>query len=239
MCCQASPVLGCSHLAHAAHRSNCTVFVQAMWANLSSLVQQLLHETVMEAEDALSASLAMAGTLADAASTLMQANSPAVTNTTTSSGSGSGAADRPGGGGGTGAAVMLLECSAQLLDHAKRQAAVLTQPLEEQEQLDADAPSLVRQVADIQQQVRLGPHGCACCNSAAQCSGRGRHGTSARAVATASSGIPGHCRHPMLVHLPTAACDLCHLLLCWLPRSSCSWRKHTWPPANLGASWSV
>ena len=54
-----------------------------MWANLTSLVQQLLQETVMEVEDSLSASLAMAGTLADTAGTLLQANPAGASCSTT------------------------------------------------------------------------------------------------------------------------------------------------------------
>jgi hypothetical protein len=155
--------------------------MQAMWANLTSLVQQLLQETVMELEDTLSASLAMAGTLADTAGPLLQAYSPGASTTTSSSSSrvsipagsstGNGknwagqlggpatssTEDRPGAGSKAATAVMLLECSVHLLDHAKRQAAALAQP-PDQEQQEEEGPAagfgLCQQVADIQQQVR-------------------------------------------------------------------------------------
>jgi hypothetical protein len=52
---------------------------------------------------------------------------------------------------------MLLECSVHLLDHAKRQAAALAQP-PDQEQQEEEGPAaglgMCQQVADIQQQVR-------------------------------------------------------------------------------------
>ena len=134
----------------------------------------------MELEDTLSASLAMAGTLADTAGPLLQAYSPGASTTSSSSsrvsipagsstGNGKNGAgqlggpatssteDRPGTGSKAATAVMLLECSVHLLDHAKRQAAALTQP-PDQEQQEEEGPAaglgLCQQVADIQQQVR-------------------------------------------------------------------------------------
>ena len=64
---------------------HCICVLQAMWANPTSLVQQLLQDAVMELEDTLSASLAMTGTLADTAGPLLQAysNSPGASTTTT------------------------------------------------------------------------------------------------------------------------------------------------------------
>jgi hypothetical protein len=147
-----------------------------MWANLTSLVQQLLQETVMELEDTLSASLAMAGTLADTAGPLLQGYSTAGSTSSSrvsipdgsSTGNGKNEVSQLGGsassnsssvkdGGKAATAVMLLECSVHLLDHAKRQAAALAQPLDQEQQQEegpAAGSRLCWQVADIQQQVR-------------------------------------------------------------------------------------
>jgi hypothetical protein len=123
-----------------------------MWANLTSLVHQLLQQTVMEDEETLSASLAMAGTLAGTATTMLQANSIQASGSGNSSSAG-GAAGKAGKGSSVGTAVLLLEFAVQLLDHTKQQAAAMEQ--QHQEAGDAVSAGLTQQLADIQQQVRI------------------------------------------------------------------------------------
>lgn len=146
-------------------------WLQAMWANLTSLVQQLLQQTVMEGEEALSASLTMAGALADTASTMLQ---PSSLESSSSNGAGGGSCvdgsdgsvQETGQTGSLGTAVQMLEFAVQLLDHAKQQAGELA-PLqqEQQGQLETEEGSagLSQQVADIQQQVGSGCTPRRCC----------------------------------------------------------------------------
>lgn len=138
--------------------------VQAMWANLTSMVQQLLQHNVMEDGEVLRASLTLVGVLADTASSMMQANSPsasAAPSTSNKSREGCSAAT----------AVAALEFSMQLLDHTKQRAAAL-EPQQQQQQHqqvgidEANEASLTQQVADIQQQV--GPAFCSLCEQLLQ-----------------------------------------------------------------------
>jgi hypothetical protein len=130
-------------------------------------VQQLLQETVVEAEEALSASLSMAGTLADTASTMLQPQSA----DSHSNGSGHGGAagvessgrrasvQKSGQEGSLGTAIQMLEFAVQLLDHAKQQAGELAPPLQQEQQqgqAEGGSAGLSQQVADIQQQVGAG-----------------------------------------------------------------------------------
>jgi hypothetical protein len=145
-----------------------------MWAKLTSLVQQLLQQTVLEDEEALGASLTMAGALADTASTVLQANRPdssadadtasvhpavnsnqSILSAQNSNGSGSskaaGACESAAS-----TAVLLLEFAVELLDNAKQRAAAMG-PQQQQQQQSQDPSGgtspLTQQVADIQQQV--------------------------------------------------------------------------------------
>jgi hypothetical protein len=108
----------------------------------------------MEDEATLSASLAMAGTLADTASTMLQANFIPASSGVNSS-SASGGPGKAGKGSSVGTAVLLLEFSVQLLAHTKQKAAAMEQQQQQQQEAaGAVSAGLSQQVADIQQQVR-------------------------------------------------------------------------------------
>jgi hypothetical protein len=138
-----------------------------MWANLTSLVQQLLQQTVLQPEEVLSTSLAMAGALADTATSLLQANSSTSSSNGGTGGQAEAASSPPSqqqmAAAAAGArqvdkaiadtAVLLLEFTAQLLDQTKSRAAALCANNRQQHPGPEDDALLVQQVAEIQQQV--------------------------------------------------------------------------------------
>lgn len=208
--------------------------LQAMWTHLTSLVQQLLQQTVMEGEEALSASLAMAGTLADTASTMLQ---PSSLDSSSSSGAGDcvdgsdGNLQKSGQTGSLGTAVQMLEFAVQLLDHAKQQAGELA-PLqqEQQGQLGAEEGSsgLSQQVADIQQQVGSGCTPRRCCMRPALCP------CSVSALTVVAVTDVSASMQVLQLCAPTKALTRTVLRRCF-----CSLRRPTWPASSLLVCWSA
>jgi hypothetical protein len=134
------------------------VLQQALWANLSSMLQHLLSDTLLEAEEAISMSLSMAGALAD------QAGTSSSTGAATETGGKTEAAASKGTSAAAGAhssACQLLELAAQLMQYCRQQALHLAQ-----QQAPADSPNtaaaaaveqspVVQHITGVQQQVLL------------------------------------------------------------------------------------
>ncbi|KAF8064657.1 Rnf14 [Scenedesmus sp. PABB004] len=120
---------------------------QALWANLSAMLQQLLRSSSLEQEEGLGACLSLAGALAEQAAALGGA------------GAGRPAAARPPASVG---AVWLLELSCKLLEQARERAEQLAGPPGGADRADGAGagsqharPALVQHVVAVQQQVLL------------------------------------------------------------------------------------
>lgn len=161
--CAAGMVLSAAHTVCALHAVSSAV--QALWANLSSMLQQLLADTLLETEVAISMSLSMAGALADQAN--FTTNSSSKTEEKDSSTAAAGAADSNTAGTSTAAAgvsvssaCQLLELAAQLTQYCRQQALQLAQ-----QQAPVDSPAaaaapaeqspVVQHIVGVQQQVLL------------------------------------------------------------------------------------